>query len=154
MSRKAYARKIYVDREFLQKTNELVQSKISSTEIGFKNEFVKINSETINRIKAKNDESPARVINLVMSIEKIAENESEDPFLIGLLERAEQVQSRYEDRQTSTQEAIAELISEIEKENQRKKEQAEKNVRDLKADAKIDSQPYVDNPLSWMRRKK
>ena len=66
-----------------------------------------------------------------MSIEKIAEKESDDPFLIGLMERAEQVQERYENRQTSTQEAIAELLREIEKENDRKKEQAEKGFDGL-----------------------
>ncbi len=129
--RKAYTRRVYVDREFLQKTNDLVQSKIGSTDIGFKNEFVKIDSETIEKIKAKNDDNPTRVINLVMSIEKIAEKESDDPFLIGLMERAEQVQERYENRQTSTQEAIAELLGELEKENRRKKEQAEKGFDGL-----------------------
>ena len=35
-----------------------------------------------------------------------------------------------------------------------KKDQAETNVKDLKEDAKIDAEPYVDNPLSRMRRKK
>ena len=35
-----------------------------------------------------------------------------------------------------------------------RKEQAEENVKELKEDAKIDSQPYVSNPLERMRRKK
>ena len=51
--------------------------------------------------------------------------------MIGLTERAEQVQTRYEDRQISTREAIAELLNELEKENQRKKEQAEKGFDGL-----------------------
>ncbi len=129
--RKAYARKVYVDREFLQKTNELVQSKIDSTDIKFQNEFVKIDKDSIEKIKDNNSDNPTRVINLVMSIERIAEDESDDPFLIGLLERAEQVQSRYEDRQLSTQDAIAELIKDLEKEQKRKKEQAEKGFDGL-----------------------
>lgn len=129
--RKAYARKVYVDREFLQKTNELVQSKIDSTDIKLQNEFVLIDKASIDKIKSNNDDSPTRVINLVMSIERIAEEESDDPFLIGLVERAEVVQSRYEDRQISTQEALAELIKELEQEEKRKKEQAERGFDGL-----------------------
>jgi len=129
--RKAYARKVYVDREFLQKTNELVQSKIDSTEITFQNEFIKIDKASIDKIKENNDDSPTRIINLVMSIERIAEEESDDPFLIGLMERAEQVQARYEDRQISTKSALEELIKDLEQEDKRKKEQAEKGFDGL-----------------------
>ena len=40
------------------------------------------------RIAQENDNT--RVINLIKSIERIAEEESDDPFLIGLQERASQ----------------------------------------------------------------
>ena len=129
--RKAYARNVYVDCEFLAKTNDLVRSKIDSTEIGFENEFVQIDKDTIDKIKDKNNDSPTRVINLVMSIEKIAEEKSDDPFLVGLKERAEKVQTQYEERQITTQEAIAELLKELDKEGERKNEQAKKGFDGL-----------------------
>lgn len=68
---------------------------------------------------------PSRpAINLVKSIEKTAEENSDDPFLVALAERAKAVQESFEDRQTSTADALAHLIKEIEKNERRKKDQA------------------------------
>ncbi len=83
------------------------------------------------KIKENSDDSPTRVINLVISIERIADESSEDPFLIGLKERAENVQNRYENRQLTTQETIAELINDLERDNERRKEQARKGFNGL-----------------------
>ena len=68
------------------------------------------------------------MINLVKSIEKIAEDDSGDPFLVAMAERAQLIQETYEDRQSSTKEALDELFAEITKNEQRKKEQAEKGM--------------------------
>jgi type I restriction enzyme R subunit len=65
-----------------------------------------------------------KVINLVKSIEKTAEENSEDPYLVAMAERARSVQESFEDRQTSTAEALTELLGEIERNRQRKEEQA------------------------------
>ena len=46
-----------------------------------------------------------KIINLIKSIEKTAEEDSGDPFLVAMSDRAKQIQESYEDRQTSTQEA-------------------------------------------------
>ena len=72
-----------------------------------------------------------RVINLIKSIEKTAEDESADPFLIALAERAKAVQESFEDRQLSTADALAELLRDIERNEQRKKEQAAKGLDNL-----------------------
>ena len=129
--RNAYARRIQVDREFQRKTNELVQSKISGTAPVFNNEFFEINEETIQKIKDTQKNDNTRVINLIKSIEKIAEEESDDPFLIGIKERAEQVEENYEDRQISTQEALDEIRKLFEEDIKRKKEQSEKGFDGL-----------------------
>jgi type I restriction enzyme R subunit len=60
----------------------------------------------------------------VKSIEKTAEENSDDPFLVALADRARAVQESFEDRQTSTGDALTELLAEIEKNEKRKKEQA------------------------------
>lgn len=129
--RNAYAKRIMVDREFQRKTNELVQSKITGTTPVLNDEFFEINEKTIKKIKDTQDNDNTRVINLVKSIEKIAEEESDDPFLIGIKERAEAVEERYEERQISTQEALDEIRKLYEEEIQRKKEQAEKGFDGL-----------------------
>jgi type I restriction enzyme R subunit len=107
--RNAYAKRVQVDREFQSKTNELVQKRISGTNPVFSNEFFEINEETIKKIKATHENDNTRVINLIKSIETIADDNSDDPFLIGLKERAEIVEENYENRQISTQKALEEI---------------------------------------------
>ncbi len=81
------------------------------------------------RERAKNENT--KIINLVKSIEQIAEKESDDPFLIGLLERAEAVEEQYENRQITTQEALDKIRKIYEDDVKRRKEQAEKGFHGL-----------------------
>jgi type I restriction enzyme R subunit len=129
--RNAYAKRVQVDREFQRKTNELVQSKIAGTAPNFNNEFFEINEKTIQKIKDSQDNDNTRIINLIKSIEKIADENSDDPFLIGIKERAEAVVENYESRQLSTQEALEEIRKLYEEDVKRRKEQAEKGFDDL-----------------------
>ncbi len=124
--RNAYGKRVQVDREFQRKTNELIQNKIDMGNLAQVNEFFEINEETIKKIQDTQENDNTRVINLVKSIEKIAEKESDDPFLIGLQERAAQVEERYEDRQITTLEALEEIRNIYEDDIKRKKEQVEK----------------------------
>lgn len=127
----AYTKRVQVDREFQRKTNDLVQSKIAGTYPNFGKEFFEINEKSIEYIKKKNENDNTKVINLIKSIEKIADENSDDPFLIGIRERAEVVESNYENRQLSTQEALDELKRIYESDIERKKHQAEKGFDDL-----------------------
>lgn len=129
--RNAYAKRVQVDREFQRKTNELVQSKVSGTYPEFDNQYFEVNEDAIEYIKKKNGNDNTKVINLIKSIEKIAEENSDDPFLIGMKERAEAVEENYESRQLSTQEALEEIRKLFEEDAKRKKEQAEKGFDDL-----------------------
>ena len=130
--RNAYAKKVYVDRAFQKKTNELVQSHVGVSLAAQKlPPYVAIDETTIEAIKNRNEGAATKVINLVKSIEKAAEENSDDPFLVALAERAKAVQESFEDRQTTTAEALAELLKEIEKNEQRKKEQAAKGLDGL-----------------------
>ena len=129
---KAYTKQVYVDRAFQRKTNELVQKHVTSSPIAAVTDFVAIDAETIDLIKKKQGGDDTKVINLIKSIEKTAEEESDDPFLIAMAVRAKQVQESYEDRQTSTQEALDELFAEIKRNEERKKEQAQKGYQPLR----------------------
>jgi type I restriction enzyme R subunit len=122
--RKAYSKMVYVDRGFQKKTNDLVQLHIDTSRIEAVTQFVEINPETIKLIKEKQGDYNTKVINLIKSIEKKAEEESDDPFLIGMAERARLVLENYEERHSHTKEALDELFKEIEKDEKRKSEQA------------------------------
>jgi type I restriction enzyme, R subunit len=129
---KAYTKQVYVDRAFQRKTNELVQKHVTSSPIAAVTDFVAIDAETIELIKQKQGGDDTKLINLIKSIEKTAEEESDDPFLIAMAVRAKQVQESYEDRQTSTQEALDELFAEIKRNEERKKDQAQKGYQPLR----------------------
>mgnify|MGYP000113761754 CR=1 FL=1 len=129
--RKAYAKRIQVDRAFQQKTNELVQQHVGTDYIQPVSEVFEINQDTAAYIASKKNGDGSKVINLVKSIEKKAEDESDDPYLIAMAERAQAVQESFEDRQTSTAEALAALLKEVEKNEARKKEQAGKGFDGL-----------------------
>jgi type I restriction enzyme R subunit len=129
--RKAYAKKVYVDRAFQKKTNELVQKHIGTRYIQPVNQFFEINEDSVEYIVKKKGRDGTKVINLIKSIEKEAEENSEDPFLIAMAERARAVKESYEDRQVSTQEALNELFGEIKRNEERKKQQAKKGFDGL-----------------------
>ena len=128
---RAYAKRVYVDREFQRKTNALVQQHVDSTALAPVGEMVQLDEHAIDQIKAKHGGDESKVINLVKSIERAAEEESDDPFMVGLADRADAVLEQFEDRQTTTRGALAELIKLLEENEARKKIQAEKGFDGL-----------------------
>jgi len=126
--RNAYTKQVYVDRAFQKKTNELVQKHIGTGQVRGVTDFVEIDSRTIEIIQQQKGGDGTKVINLVKSIEKTAEENSDDPFLVALAERAKAVQESFEDRQSSTAEALTELLAAVAKDQQRKREQAARGL--------------------------
>ncbi len=129
--RKAYTKQVHVDRAFQKKTSELVQKHVGTSYIQPVSEVLKINDDTVKYIVTSKGGDGKKVINLVKSIEKTAEDESDDPCLIAMAERAQAVQAGFESRQISTAEALAALLKEVEANEMRKKEQAEKGFDGL-----------------------
>ena len=129
--RKAYTKLVMVDRDFQRKTNSLVQEHVSGYTGNGPLDPVKIDGNTLDLIKRKRGGDGTKVINLVKSIEKTAEENSDDPYLIAMAERALAVQESFEHRQTATSEALAQLLTEVENNEARKKEQAEKGFDGL-----------------------
>jgi type I restriction enzyme R subunit len=127
--RNAYAIKVQLDRAFQRKTNELVRKHIGGKISTQPPEpYAVIDVSTIEAIKRRKEGEATKVINLVKSIERTAEENSDDPFLIALSERAKAVQESFENRQTTTTAALVELLREIEKNQQRKREQTAKGL--------------------------
>jgi len=128
---KAYTRTVSVDREFQRKTNALVQQHINTLAIEPPGEIVAIDGATIEWLKARKQGPGLRVVNLVKSIEKAAQDNSDDPYLIAMAERARLVQEKFEQRQNSTSEALEQLLAELEQNEARKKQQAERGFDSL-----------------------
>ncbi len=129
--RKAYTKRVQVDRDFQRKTNLLVQEHIGTYGVGQVQEVVTIDANTIDIINTKSGGDATKVINLIKGIERIAEEQSDDPFLIAMAARAQAVQEKFEKRQTTTSEALEKLMQEIETNEERKREQAEKGFDGL-----------------------
>ena len=127
----AYARRVYVDRAFQKKTNELVQKHIGATVAEVSGDYVVIDRSTIETIKQMASGQATKVINLIKAIQKEAEENSDDPFLVAMAERSKVVQEGFEDRQTTTEEALSKLLSQIDKDQQRQKDQAAKGLDGL-----------------------
>jgi len=121
--RKAYSKNIYLDREFMQKTANLVKENIEVYKLEKVDEIVPLDERTIEIIKEKNYGDNLKVINLIRSIQKIADDSSDDPFLIEMAERVKRIQEEYELRQKTTQETLEALQKEIEENEKRKKQQ-------------------------------
>lgn len=117
--------------EHFRDADRLVQNNVGTYGIGAPGDLVAINGDTIELIKAGNEGDGTKVINLIKSIQKKAEEESDDPYLIAMAERALAVQQSFEDRQTSTAEALAALLKEVAVNETRKTEQAAKGFDGL-----------------------
>ena len=132
MVRNAYAGKVCVDRDFQKKTNALVQHRIGAI---FSAESlssqVRLDPRAIETIKQQHGGKGTKIINLVKAIQKSAEDNSDDPFLIAMAERAKAVQENFEDRQASTEETLAALLQAIERDEQRKREQTARGLDTL-----------------------
>ncbi len=129
--RKAYTKRIEVDREFQRKTELLVREHVDSYVPKLEEELVEINAETIDLIKKSHAGDATKVVNLVKSIEKLAKEGSDDPNLIAMAERARAVQESFESRHASTAEALEKLLNLVDTNETRKKVQAEKSFDGL-----------------------
>lgn len=129
----AYARRISVDRAFQRKTNELVQQHIGALVADEPDPGgIRLDPQAIETIKQQQGGKATKIINLVKAIQKAAEENSDDPFLIAMAERAKAVQESFEDRQTGTEETLTALVEAIERDEQRKREQIARGLDALR----------------------
>jgi type I restriction enzyme R subunit len=127
----AFSKKVYVDKELQQKTNELVQEKVSSYLAESQREFFEINEDTLEKIKKENGGDNTKVVNLVKNIQKKAEEESADLFLLSLSEKAQEVMDQYQERQITTRQALERLEKYLSEDIKRQKEQQDKKLNTL-----------------------
>lgn len=129
--RNAFTENVYVDKEFQRKTIDLVKENIGVNIWGAGNEFVGLDKATIEAIKENKAPENVKIINLIKSIDKIAETESNDLVLISLKEKAHQIQEDYEDRIISTEEALDKLKGILDDISKKEEKQKQKGLDDL-----------------------
>jgi type I restriction enzyme R subunit len=96
--------------DVMKKTEQLVRRLAESTEIRDTLPLIRLDAETLTALKAGAIASPAKVINLVRSIQSVVEAEkAEQPFLISIGERATAVMEMLDDRRVTTAEALQQL---------------------------------------------
>ncbi|MEK6556912.1 MAG: type I restriction endonuclease subunit R, partial [Candidatus Margulisiibacteriota bacterium] len=129
--RNAFAKRVVIDKEFLRKTNDLVQEHIGVTGLSGGLELFEINEDGVQKIKDKHAKDHVKIINLIKVIQKEAEEQSDDLFLQSMAIKAETIQQRYEDKQETTKELLDELYRLLEEEIRRKNEQKDKGLDGL-----------------------
>ena len=126
--RNAYAKQVTIDREFQKKTSELVQEHIQSSPIKLGREIVELDDKGIELIKSKNQPDEVKIINMIKSILRRAEEKANDPVLISVKERAEDIMDAYSNRQITTQEALKQLLELADGEAKREKAQEKEGL--------------------------
>ncbi|MFA5157739.1 MAG: HsdR family type I site-specific deoxyribonuclease [Patescibacteria group bacterium] len=129
--RNAYSKDLKIDHEFQKKTTELVRQQIQSTPISIGKDLYKINKDGIETIKNKNQPDEVKVINLLKSIQKLAEERSGDPVLISVRDRAEKIKDLFDSKQLTTQDALQQLLELSEQEVAREEEQEKQGISSI-----------------------
>ena len=124
--RNAFGKRVYVDKEFLRKTENLVKENVTVRGLTPATDFFEINEHTIEQIK--NDAKPdnVKIVNLVKSIQKWVDESNNDLVLLSFREKAEAIRERYEDTQANTQEILEQLEQLLQTVLKQKEDQAAK----------------------------
>jgi len=126
--RNAFAKRILLDKELMQKTSDLVKKHVYSTDISSTLPIYEIKEDTLEVLKKSNKSDKVKVINLRKSILKLVDdNQDTQPYLISIGEKSQTVIELYDDRRIMTLEALKRLEEIIREINHARREQAEKN---------------------------
>ncbi|MBU0766236.1 HsdR family type I site-specific deoxyribonuclease [Patescibacteria group bacterium] len=110
MLRNAYGAKSNFYEEIAHKTEELVRKNATAHGLDKLTKAVDFDTEALDSLKKKKGSQTAKVINLIRSLQKAAEEHGdEEPYLVPIAIRAIKIMENLEDRQVSTKEAMKEI---------------------------------------------
>ncbi len=105
-----YERGVAVDRGCLRKTARLVQKHTDTGAIQAPEKVHKLDAKTLEKIAEADTPDTVKVFNLIKSLhDLVAEKGQQQPYLISIGDKAEEVARAFEDRQKTTQETLQEL---------------------------------------------
>ena len=112
--KKAYTKKVYTDKNLLEKTKKLYQENIDIENLRGGEDIIELNEDTVKEIIDKNKPKEVKIVNLIKSIRNKIKK-SKDFGTISLSEKAEKIIEKYDERQRTTEEVLNELINLINK---------------------------------------
>ncbi len=122
---------VKIDKDFQNKTAQLVRQNVSTKLITDKLEIFEINENTLAKLKESKASEPIKVINLIKSTRKyVDENKKKQKYLISIAERLDKVQATLQSQQLSTKQTLKELEEIIEQINQYNQQLVEKGFDD------------------------
>jgi type I restriction enzyme R subunit len=111
--RSAYDLAAPVDKSFLRKTAELVQENTYSSYFSLPRKIHVLDAKNLRLLVEEDLPDTVKIFNLVKALhDLVAEKAREEPYLIPIGERAEQIALAFEQRQLSTEEALRQLEEE------------------------------------------
>jgi type I restriction enzyme, R subunit len=102
-----YERHLPVDRDFLRKTAKLVQEHTDTGIIQTPSKIHRLDSDTLEQISASDKPATVKVFNLLKAIHDIVERDArQEPYLISIGDKAEQIAQAFEARQQTSQQVL------------------------------------------------
>src|SRR5690606_35536954 len=115
-----------VDKEFLRKTAKLVQEHTQSGTIEDPTKLHRLSGQALEALANAQQSDTVKVFNLLKALANLAsEQAAEDPYLVSIGERAEQVAKAFEERQMTTQQALKSLQKLVEDVNEAERQRDE-----------------------------
>lgn len=108
--RNAFSKHTVLYSDIAKKTESLIREQTEIYGPSSTMPIVEINEKTLEMLKSSESSDTSKVINLGKGlIQKVLDQEEQQPFLIPIGERAEAILEAYDDRQVSTQAALRQL---------------------------------------------
>lgn len=105
-----YDRGISLDKDFLRKTAKLVQDCTQTGAIQPPARVHRLTEETLAQIAGNDLPDAVKVFNLLKAVQQLVEEKAQqEPYLISIGDKAQDIAKAFEDRQQTTQETLTEL---------------------------------------------
>ena len=108
--RECYDRGAPIDKDFLRKTAKLVQEHTDTGIIQAPDKIHRLDSETLEQIAGADKPATVKVFNLLKALHDIVERDArQEPYLVSIGDKAEQIAAAFEERQQTTQKTLDDL---------------------------------------------
>jgi type I restriction enzyme R subunit len=118
-----------VDRSVLRKTAQLVQSHTLTSCILTPDKVHKLDAKTLEQIAAQEQPDTVKVFNLLKNLHQLVQDKAgQQPFLVSIGDKAEEIARAFQDRQKTTQDTLSELENLLRQLAEAEKRQAETDL--------------------------
>lgn len=124
-----YDRGISIDKDFMRKTAKLVQESTQTGAIQAPAKIHKLTAEALAQIAGSDQPDAVKVFNLLKAVQQVVEEKAkEEPYLISIGEKAQEIAKAFEDRQQTTQETLTDLEKLVQAYQQAQKERGQSRL--------------------------